>query len=556
MKWILPVLLFAALAAGQWPTPKNAMEAYDFVQDRRSEAEKLWEKKDPAGIDMLLATLPYLDAPLVRDLSAGNRYLAARRLNIELDLAQAYALRGDKAKSLDFLRKIVAEAPIPSLADFLVGEKAFDSLRVDPEFGKILSGFRVFDSLWDSPALKTPYKDNLSDAEKVAGLSKFWSEVKYNFGFPEKLLALKWDQMYLDWIPRVLAAKSTTDYYRELMLLCARLGDGHTNVYAPPQSDINAKPPLRTGLIEGRVIIQEVRSPTLEARGVRAGMEVVAVDGEPVLDYARREVEPYQSASTPQDRENRTYWYGFLRGPSKKPVRLTLQDASGNAARSNSRAAATRTSGTCLPLSGACLKATSPMWFSIALRTARWWISGGKLSRRSVKHRPSFWICASMVAATRASAFRFCAILQRLHSWDRGNANANMIRPKGHAERGWSSSIFRPIPISRDPAAIRRSRSWCWRAQQRSLRRRIFWWPGRTAAEARLSGSRAEAALANPSCSLYPEAALLAYAQRKTRSRTAPTGWEKGSIPTSWCIPFLPTFAREETPRLIGRWRS
>src|SRR5207249_6001600 len=63
---------------------------------------------------------------------------------------------------------------------------------------------------------------------------------------------------------RVLATKSTTDYYRELMLLCARLSDGHTNVYAPPQSDINAKPPLRTGLIEGKVVIQEVRSPTLE----------------------------------------------------------------------------------------------------------------------------------------------------------------------------------------------------------------------------------------------------------------------------------------------------
>ena len=151
---------------------------------------------------------------------------------------------------------MLARAPIPSLADFLGGEKAFDGLRADPEFAKILSGFRVFDSLWDSPALKTPYQENLSDAEKVAGLSKFWSEVKYNFGFPEKLVALHWDQMYLDWIPRVLATKSTTDYYRELMLLCARLGDGHTNVYAPPQSDINAKPPLRTGLIEGRVIIQ------------------------------------------------------------------------------------------------------------------------------------------------------------------------------------------------------------------------------------------------------------------------------------------------------------
>ena len=121
---------------------------------------------------MLLATLPYLDQPLVCDLSTGNRYLAARRLNIEIDLAQAYALQGNKAKAFEYLRRVVAEAPIPSLADFLGREKGFDSIRDDPEFGTILSGFHVFDPLWDSPALKTPYKENLSDAEMLAGLSK------------------------------------------------------------------------------------------------------------------------------------------------------------------------------------------------------------------------------------------------------------------------------------------------------------------------------------------------------------------------------------------------
>ena len=42
---------------------------------------------------------------------------------------------------------------------------------------------------------------------------QIWSEVKYNFGFPEKLVALHCDQMYLDWIPRVLSTQSTTDYY-------------------------------------------------------------------------------------------------------------------------------------------------------------------------------------------------------------------------------------------------------------------------------------------------------------------------------------------------------
>ena len=112
------------------------------------------------------------------------------------------------------------------------------------------------------------------------------------------MIALDWDKLYLESIPTVLATESTGDYYKELMRLCARLGDGHTNVYAPAQTNTSAKPPLRTALIEGRVMILEALSPSLDAQGVRAGMEVVAVDGEPAVAYARREVEPYQSAGT------------------------------------------------------------------------------------------------------------------------------------------------------------------------------------------------------------------------------------------------------------------
>jgi len=329
LRLIALILLAATLASAQWPVPKTGQEAYDYANARRNEARDLWKKKDAAGIDLLTKTLAYLDQPLVRYLSLGNRYLAARRLNIHLDLAQAYVLQGQTDKALDYLRKVIAEAPSPQIADYCDHESDFDVLRDNPEYRRILSGARAFQSFWESPALNTPYRENLEDAEKLAGLSKFWSEVKYNFGFPEKLVTLHWDQLYMDWIPRVLATRSTTDYYRELMLLCARLGDGHTNVYAPSQSNMSAKPPLRTGLVEGRVLILEVGSPALEAQGVRAGMEIAAVDGEPTLAYARREVEPYQSAATPQDRDVRTYWYGFLRGPNNKPVRLTLRDAAG-----------------------------------------------------------------------------------------------------------------------------------------------------------------------------------------------------------------------------------
>jgi hypothetical protein len=60
------------------------MEAYDFMQQRRVEAGKLWEQGDPRGIQILNETLPFLEQPQIRDLAAGNRYLAARRINVYL----------------------------------------------------------------------------------------------------------------------------------------------------------------------------------------------------------------------------------------------------------------------------------------------------------------------------------------------------------------------------------------------------------------------------------------------------------------------------------------
>src|SRR5438034_449969 len=101
-------LLSVTAASAQWPTPKTALEAYDFVNGRREEARKLWEKGDPKGIALLNQTLPYLDQPLLRDLSDGNFYLAGRRWNIYLDFAEAYAVQKKNRESLEFIRKLLA----------------------------------------------------------------------------------------------------------------------------------------------------------------------------------------------------------------------------------------------------------------------------------------------------------------------------------------------------------------------------------------------------------------------------------------------------------------
>src|SRR5215210_727589 len=79
-------------------------------------------------------------------------------------------------------------------------------------------------------AFKSPYRENIGEDEKAAGLSRFWSEVKYNFANFDLVQGLDWDALHLEYLPKVRATKSTLEYYRVLTELCARLKDGHTNV--------------------------------------------------------------------------------------------------------------------------------------------------------------------------------------------------------------------------------------------------------------------------------------------------------------------------------------
>ncbi|MYN01387.1 hypothetical protein GTP41_04655 [Pseudoduganella sp. DS3] len=184
---------------------------------------------------------------------------------------------------------------------------------------------------WESAALAGAYKENISEDEKVAGLSKLWSEVKYNFFDTATLEKLDWDKLYLETLPRVRATRSTEDYYRVLTETVAKLKDGHTNVF-PPQ-ELHARmfgvPLLKTLPIEGRVIVTEVYDPGLRAKGIMPGVEVVSIDGSDVKSYAAREVAPYVSASTPQDRELRTFGYQLLGGAEGSAARIVFRDAAG-----------------------------------------------------------------------------------------------------------------------------------------------------------------------------------------------------------------------------------
>lgn len=254
------------------------------------------------------------------------------------------ALAGDRDFAFAYLKKAVMDDDFSNLKT-IQNDSDLNTLHEDSRWGVIIAqveantrkGIKLEgtyfnqDSFWNSKALKTAYKAEMSDDEKVAGLSKFWSEAKYNFVNFDLVPNLNFDSLYLAYLPKVKASKSTIDYYKVMAQFCAQLRDGHTNVNPPEElyEQVYSRPLLRTRLIEDKVLVVDIFDPTLKQRGIKVGQEVLSVNGLPVKEYAAKYVTPYQSSSTPQDEKVRAFEYALFAGDLNEEIKIELKDVSG-----------------------------------------------------------------------------------------------------------------------------------------------------------------------------------------------------------------------------------
>ncbi len=262
-------------------------------------------------------------------IKAGNR-----DLDVLYNAACSLALAGKTEDAFAHLQQLAQRGYFN--ADHLKQDTDLNSLHGDARWQslvqKVTANAQAQKQLWDNPALKTPYKENLSDEEKIAGLSKFWSEAKFNFVNFDLVPELNLDALYLEYLGKIRQTKSTLEYYKLMIEFGAKLKDGHTGVNAPNEltDEMFARPRLQTRLVENKVMIIAVPDEQLRADGLAPGQEIVAIDGVPVKEYAAQKVTPYQSASTKQDLETSVYEYALLRGSAQHPIELTLLDANGN----------------------------------------------------------------------------------------------------------------------------------------------------------------------------------------------------------------------------------
>lgn len=232
------------------------------------------------------------------------------RKDVEYRLACAQALAGNRAAALESLRHAVEHGYVDRKST--ESEADLKSLHDDPAWPGILermSALRAAEQArWGDAAFATPYAENISDTEKLAGLAELWAQAKYGFANFWHVPDLNWDKSYMEFIPQVLATHSTSEYYRVLMRFYALLQDGHSRVLSPDQ--IHGKLvrlPLRTRLIDGRLLVIGSRIPSADLQGIQPGDEVVSIQGEPAMQWAEHNVSPYVSASSLQDRAKRVY---------------------------------------------------------------------------------------------------------------------------------------------------------------------------------------------------------------------------------------------------------
>jgi carboxyl-terminal processing protease len=332
--FVLGMLVASAAAATDKIT--TAFEHYEVVQKMRREGGAAMRGKKPAETDLrasvstLQKALLYLDNPAVRELALGNVFLDGRRHDVLIDLAAAHTYLGEKDKALDALEAAQREFVSPLVTKFTLQQEPLVSLRDSPRFKAIVAQADAVDRLWSVPAIATPFREKLSVEERVAGLSLFWAEARQNFVHFKNVPALEWDKVYLQTLPQVMSAETTHEYYDVMMKFAPLLQDGHTNIYPPEElaEKFYARPPMRTQRVDGKVLVTRVDSVEL-TKQLRTGDELIEIDGMPIDRYASERVAPYVSASTPQDKEMRTYSYQLLAGDASKPLMLKVRDASG-----------------------------------------------------------------------------------------------------------------------------------------------------------------------------------------------------------------------------------
>ena len=328
--------LAVALMAGAALAPSGC--SFDMPQKELPIAEA------ESRADQRYGSEAYAEAgALYEDIASREDAPKWTRRSAAYNAACAYALAdGYTEKALDALQLAADLGFIDTYS--LEQDSDLESLRSTPRWmsikERVAEASAVEERRWGAGAFRTPYQENLPVEDKLAGLALLWSEAKYNFANFDLVPELDWDAEYRSMIPRVMASQDTYEYYRLLQEFVAKLQDGHANVYFPNVREFNRGrsnvPAFNYKWIEERLILDYVVGEEFEAAGITRGDEIIAVNGQPIQEYADTEHRPYVSGSNKAHIDSVVYSWRLLKGP-EGPLELTVKTQAGDTVTVQSR---------------------------------------------------------------------------------------------------------------------------------------------------------------------------------------------------------------------------
>jgi len=169
----------------------------------------------------------------------------------------------------------------------------------------------------------------LSDTEKILGLSRLWEGVRNNFVYYDQL-KFDWDSLYEVSIQKVLDIKDMYSYVKELEKIVAAVKDGHTFIMhnlTPDWKDRITPAPFTTKLIDGKVLVDKVWSSELIDKGVERGVEIITIDSIEVIKFGEKVLGQYIPSSTNQWLDNTVFNnYELTKGKRTIPVNIEFYD--------------------------------------------------------------------------------------------------------------------------------------------------------------------------------------------------------------------------------------
>jgi C-terminal processing protease CtpA/Prc len=292
-----------------WLRGQKGVSHVVFVVDARTPLPSVALGLQASGAATIASAEPHTDAPTARtrdvELPGG---LVARVRAEEVMMPDGTAIAADvaipagaspHAFGLDLARKLLAGGKPPPR-------------RAGPPVPQVLPVLRD-DRDWPEAAFPSRELRIFAAIRAWGLLARF---------FPYMDLIAGWDAQ----LPRtMLAAEAATDaagYRDALAALGATLRDGHVGVHAVPYVAQGA-PGIELRLVENKPIITAVWDPELGKLGVRAGDEVVSIDGAPI-DKRRAVLRLITSAGTAAALENEIL-AAALQGPPDRPATLELR---------------------------------------------------------------------------------------------------------------------------------------------------------------------------------------------------------------------------------------